>query len=54
VTSEAENLRTHGQVTVGALAFIIDAKDQIPQAGPTIEHQLAVEVFGGPEADSST
>jgi hypothetical protein len=51
VTSEAENLRTRGQATVGALALIIDAKDQVPRAGPPIEHQLAVEVFGGPEAD---
>jgi hypothetical protein len=51
VTPEPENPRTHGQIPVGTLTFIIDAKDQVRQAGPTIERQLAVEIFGGPETD---
>jgi hypothetical protein len=51
VTPESEHLRPHWQVTVGTLTLIIDAKDQVPQAGLTIERQLVVEILGSPEAD---
>ena len=51
VTTKPENPRAQGQLTVGTLAFVVDAEDEIWKASLAIERQLTGEIFGGPETN---
>jgi hypothetical protein len=47
----AEHARLRWEIVLRASARLVDAEDQIRQAGPAIERELAGEVLGRPEPD---